>query len=216
MNEPGYDFERDAIERGFQAVAGIDEAGRGAVAGPVVAACVILNTERMIEGLRDSKKLSPGKREEFFVDILVKCEGCSVGIIEADVVDEINILNATKKAMVFSALNVRPVPRYLLIDALRLDRLNIPQKPIVKGDERSVSIAAASILAKVTRDRIMKVYGEMYPRYNFQKNKGYGTPEHLSMIRRHGPSPVHRKTFRGVREYCGDQLNLWSSAGFTD
>ena len=211
LGRPDYRYEKEAMAHGFKTVAGIDEVGRGALAGPVVAACVILNSEELIEGLKDSKKLSPKRREELFSLIIEKCEGCSVGIIESETIDRINILNATKRAMTFSALNIRPVPDMLLIDAVSLEEVKISQNPIIKGDENCQSIAAASVIAKVTRDKIMEFYGELYPRYRFDKHKGYGTREHLDLLDLLGPTPIHRNSFKGVREHFENQPRLWNS-----
>jgi len=192
-----YYFETELGSRGYRLVAGLDEAGRGPLAGPVVAACVVLRPDVRIEGLNDSKKLTEKKR-----DALVKaiCEGAldfGVGVVEAEEIDRINILEATKKAMMLAVEDMKARPDYLIIDALTLP-LDIPQKPLIKGDARSASIAAASILAKTTRDRLMAGLHEKYPVYGFDRHKGYGCRAHMDAIREHGPCPIHRKSFRGV------------------
>ena len=176
-------------------IAGIDEAGRGPLAGPVVAAACILNPEKPILGLDDSKKLSEKKREELYVEIIEKAISYKVSMIENDVIDDINILNATKIAMVECVDNMSKEPDLLLIDAVNLEGTGIEVVPVIKGDSLSLSIAAASILAKVTRDRIMKAYSQEFPGYGFENNKGYGTREHYEGISKHGITPIHRKSF---------------------
>ncbi len=188
-------------------VAGLDEAGRGPLAGPVVAAAVILPPEDCYPVvLRDSKKLTPARREaafEFLRDLPGSAIG--VGIVEAEEIDRINILEATRKAMLI-ALNALPItPAALLIDALRLPGTDIPQRGLVRGEQASVSIAAASIVAKVTRDRIMIEADRLHPAYGFARHKGYGTRRHLEALAEHGPSPIHRLSFRPVRE-CSPSL----------
>jgi len=160
-------------------IAGIDEAGRGPLAGPVVAAAVILPQDVFIEGLNDSKKLTENQREKLFDVINDKAIGAGIGIVDEKQIDEINILNATKKAMKLAVGNLKPVPDILFIDSLKLDDINIEQNSIVKGDAKSVSIAAASIIAKVTRDRILREMDKKYPMYGFARHKGYGTGEHI-------------------------------------
>ncbi|MEK6776460.1 MAG: ribonuclease HII [bacterium] len=194
-------FEAEARRSGYRLIAGLDEAGRGPLAGPVVAAAVVLPEGCRIRDLTDSKQLTPLKRERLFKEIQEQAVCLAVGISDTGVIERINILEATRRAMEKAVMALDPVPDYLLIDAIGIRSL-IPQLGIVKGDLLSHSISAASVIAKVTRDRIMEEYHEVYPVYNFRRHKGYGTPEHLMKIRTFGPSPIHRKTFRGVREYC--------------
>ncbi|MCD8369346.1 MAG: ribonuclease HII [Clostridiales bacterium] len=174
---------------------GVDEAGRGPLAGPVVTGAVILPEDCEILFLNDSKKLSEKRREELFDEIRDKAVAWNVGLVDYDVIDEINILQATYEAMrqAISGLTVRP--DILLNDAVTIPGVDIPQVPIIKGDAKSVSIAAASILAKVTRDRLMIEYDRLYPEYGFAKHKGYGTAAHIAAIRTYGPCPIHRRTF---------------------
>lgn len=188
-------FEKDAYLEGYQIVAGIDEAGRGPLAGPVVAAACILREDKPILGLDDSKKLSPAKRDNLYDEILEKALCFSVIRIEHDVIDEINILEATKRAMRQCVQALSVTPDLLLIDAVDLKDTGIPVRPIIKGDAKSNSIAAASILAKVTRDRIMVEYDSVYPGYGFAKHKGYGTREHYEAIEALSLCPIHRRTF---------------------
>jgi ribonuclease HII len=194
-------YERLAYAQGAKYVAGIDEVGRGCLAGPVVACAIIFPLNTLIEGVKDSKKLSPEKREQLF-DVLYKhAISIGIGTVEETIIDEINILRATIKAMEKAVEALQVKPDHLLIDALFLENLAIPQFAIKEGDNKSFSIAAASIVAKVTRDRMMLTYSQQYPEYAFSKHKGYGTPEHLEAIAKYGPCPIHRKTFRGVKEY---------------
>jgi ribonuclease HII len=183
-------------------VAGIDEAGRGPLAGPVVASAVILPQTFSHSGVNDSKLLTARKREQLAG--LIKTESVCWAVAAAGEreIEKINILQATLLAMRSAVEKLTRQPGYLLVDAARIPGVAIPQRPIVKGDRLSVSIAAASILAKVERDRIMVEYHREYPQYNFSKHKGYGTVEHREAIRRFGPCPAHRRTFRGVKEYC--------------
>lgn len=176
-------------------IGGIDEAGRGPLCGPVVAACVILPKGAELLYLNDSKKLSEKRRELLFPEIKEKAVSFGVGIVENDVIDEINILNATKLAMkkAIDSMSVRP--EQLLIDAVHLDDIDIPQVAIIKGDAASVSIAAASVIAKVTRDHIMLEYDKKYPEYGFAHHKGYGTKAHYEALKKYGLTPIHRKTF---------------------
>lgn len=192
-------FERKCRSEGFQYIAGIDEAGRGPLAGPVVAAAVILPENFYLPGLNDSKKLTESKRDEYFEVIMAEALAVGVGIISAQEIDEINILQACKKAMLTAVSQLGINPDYLLIDAVKLDT-PYPFEALIKGDSRSISIAAASIVAKVTRDRQMKELGLQFPQYGFQANMGYGTPEHLNALREHGVTEHHRKTFAPVRE----------------
>ncbi|CDG35456.1 Ribonuclease HII [Acetivibrio thermocellus BC1] len=188
-------YEKEAYQRGYKLIAGIDEAGRGPLAGPVVAAAVILPQDVFIEGLNDSKKLTENQREKLFDVINDKAIGVGIGIVDEKQIDEINILNATKKAMKLAVGNLKPVPDILFIDSLKLDDINIEQNSIVKGDAKSVSIAAASIIAKVTRDRILREMDKKYPMYGFARHKGYGTGEHIEAIKKYGICPIHRVSF---------------------
>ncbi len=179
----------------YQHICGIDEAGRGPLAGPVVAGAVILAKGTEILYLNDSKKLSAKKREELYEEILKKAVSVGVGVVDPERIDEINILQATYEAMGEAVRNLKAEPDILLNDAVTIPDIEIRQVPIVKGDAKSVSIAAASIIAKVTRDRMMAEYEYAYPGYGFAKHKGYGTKEHTESIKRLGPCPIHRRTF---------------------
>lgn len=194
-------FEREAAERGFFRVAGLDEAGRGPLAGPVVAAAVILPTLVSFPLILDSKQLSPAQREEAYEFLLANAVSIGVGMVDAATIDTLNIYRATKLAMVHAVEDLTVSPDYLLVDALALPELDLPQLQLIKGDRRSFSVAAASIVAKVTRDRLMNDYASDYPLYAFERHKGYATEEHRLALARHGPCPIHRKTFRGVREF---------------
>ena len=191
-------FERGAYERGFRSLAGLDEAGRGPLAGPVVASAVVLPSGALFPGLRDSKKLTAGQRERFYEEISREARGIGIGTVGPEVIDAINILEATRLAMK-QALSALPVlPDYLLIDAMTLPDVGIAQHGLVRGDDLSQTIAAASVIAKVTRDRLMMEYDRRYPQYNFRSHKGYGTAEHLLALKEHGPCPIHRRSFRRV------------------
>jgi ribonuclease HII len=181
-------------------VAGVDEAGRGPLAGPVVAAAVILDERQPIQGLADSKKLSAKRREALFDEIRAKALCCSIAQASVEEIDALNILQATLLAMRRAVLGLRLPPKLVLVDGNRLPVLDIRSEAIVKGDEKVPSISAASILAKVTRDRWCKQYHAEFPQYGFDQHKGYGTAEHLAALRQHGACPEHRKTFRPVRE----------------
>lgn len=189
------EYENKAVLQGFSRIAGIDEAGRGPLAGPVAAAAVILDPARPILGLNDSKKLSEKKREQLFEAITRDAIAYSVVFVDAATIDTINILNATKQAMRLSVRNLTVEPDLLLIDAVKLDQVNCPVWPIIHGDAVSNSIAAASILAKVTRDRLMNDFDRLYPEYGFAQHKGYGTAVHYAAIRSFGPTPIHRQSF---------------------
>ncbi len=188
-------YERLGREQGYTMIAGIDEAGRGPLAGPVVAAACLLDPGRPILGLNDSKKLTPAGRSRLYQKILSDAVAWQVGLIEPAVIDEINILQATCQAMRQAVHNLPVQPDLLLIDAVRLTGVAAPVWPIIRGDGLSVSIAAASILAKVTRDCLMDEYDKLYPEYGFAQHKGYGTPAHYEALKRFGPCPIHRKTF---------------------
>lgn len=188
-------FEKECIEEGTPIACGIDEAGRGPLAGPVVAAACILDPEKPIYGLDDSKKLSPKKRDQLYDEIVAKAKCFCVIRVEPKEIDEVNILNATKNAMRACVKGLSIKPDVLLIDAVKLEGTGIPVKPIIKGDAKSNSIAAASILAKVSRDRIMEDYDKEYPGYGFAQHKGYGTAAHYAAIHELGISPIHRLSF---------------------
>ncbi|MBQ5960080.1 MAG: ribonuclease HII [Firmicutes bacterium] len=185
--------------QGYTLICGVDEVGRGPLAGPVMAGAVILppDTELVIPGVDDSKKVSPKKRAELYGIIQEKAIAWAVGAADVETIDRINILQATMLAMRRAIEQLDPQPDALLVDALTLHDISIPQQPIVHGDARSVSIAAASILAKVTRDTLMEELDELYPQYGFRDNKGYGTAAHIAAIREYGPCPIHRKSFIG-------------------
>ncbi|KYD08231.1 ribonuclease HII [Heyndrickxia sporothermodurans] len=193
-------YEIDIKQQGFKYIAGIDEVGRGPLAGPVIAAAVILPDDFYLEGLNDSKQLSEKKRDEFYTIIMKEAVAVGTGVISAQEIDEVNIYEATKKAMIAAINDLQTMPDYCLIDAMKLT-IPFPQTSIIKGDASSVSIAAASIVAKVTRDRLMKRYAQEYPNYLFDKNMGYGTNEHLQAIQKYGPCPIHRKTFAPIKNY---------------
>lgn len=189
-------FEKECYEKGYVSIAGIDEAGRGPLAGPVVAGAVILPKDCLLEGINDSKKISEKKREKLYDDIIENAVAWGVGIVDHTVIDEINILNATRRAMKLALENLQVKPDYILIDAeKKVDTNGIPYLPIIKGDALSISIGAASILAKVTRDRIMREYDKIFPMYGFEKHKGYGTKAHVEAIKEHGPCMIHRQSF---------------------
>jgi ribonuclease HII len=192
-------YEREARQHGWQRIAGLDEAGRGSLFGPVVAAAVVLNPKRRIVGLDDSKKIPPERRGELAKRIREHALAWAVAEIEASRIDAWNIYQASRQAMVMAVSQLCPLPDFLLLDAIEID-LPIEQKPLIHGDARSVSIAAASILAKVERDRRMQEFDEMYPQYGLAQNKGYGTPEHLKALARFGPCPEHRKTYQPVKD----------------
>jgi len=192
-------YERDARQHGWQRIAGLDEAGRGSLFGPVVAAAVILNPRRRIVGLDDSKKLTPERRGELAPRIREHALAWAVAEVEASRIDAWNIYQASRQAMMAAVAQLYPLPDYLLLDAIEID-VPIEQKALIHGDARSVSIAAASILAKVERDHRMLEYDQLYPQYGLAQNKGYGTPEHLEALQRHGPTPLHRFSYAPVRE----------------
>lgn len=189
------EFERELYSKGITLIAGVDEAGRGPLCGPVVAAAVILNPNEKIAGVNDSKKLTEKKREELFTVIKEKAIAYSVGIVDEKTIDEINILEATRLAMKKAVEGLKEVPGHVLVDAEKHVPINIPYTPIIKGDAKSESIAAASIIAKVTRDHMINELDKKYPEYHFAKNKGYGTREHIAAIKEHGLCEIHRKTF---------------------
>lgn len=195
-----FEFDRTYIQDGTTIIAGVDEAGRGPWAGPVVAAAVILQSDTFIEGLNDSKKLSAAKREKLFIEISQKALSFSVETISHDIIDDINILEATFLAMKGAIGKLSIAPQLVLVDGCwKIPAVTIRQEPIIGGDGKSAAVAAASIMAKVTRDRIMAELSLEYPQYNFQKHKGYGTKEHMAALSHYGPCPVHRKSFAPVR-----------------
>ena len=189
-------IDKEFFEKGVKYIAGIDEAGRGPLAGPVVVACVVLPENSMIEGVNDSKKISEAKREKLYDIIIQEAISYGVGIIYQDEIDEINILQATKKGVTEAIKQMEVKPNIIMVDALNgIDTMGIPYKSIIKGDAKCYSIAAASIIAKVTRDRIMREWDKVYPEYGFASHKGYGTAKHIAAIKEFGPCPIHRKTF---------------------
>lgn len=197
---PTEEFEQEARRCGYRRIAGIDEAGRGPLAGPVVAAAVILPFRCRLAGVDDSKQLTEAERDRLYAVILEKAVGVGIGSADAHEIDSLNILEATRLAMRRALDNLAPAPDYLLTDAVTLPAVTVPGRPIIKGDALSLSIAAASIIAKVTRDRLMAAYHEAFPQYNFLSHKGYGTVEHLQRLARYGPCAIHRRTFAPVRE----------------
>jgi len=195
-------FEKEAVNQGYHAVAGVDEVGRGPLAGPVISAAVILPANFSADGITDSKKLTPRKRDRFYDIIYEQALSVGIGIIEPLEIDRVNILQASLRAMVMAIENLRPDPDYVLIDGSHRIPMKLPQQTITKGDSRSISVAAASIVAKVTRDRLMERYQPYYPEYGFPGHKGYPTKAHKTSIREWGVSPIHRRSFRGVKEFC--------------
>ncbi len=193
---PDYEYEKAAITSGFNTVCGVDEAGRGPLAGPVCAAAVILPEDTVIEGLDDSKKLSEKKRERLYDEITKKAVAYSVAYGTLEEIESVNILEATFLAMNRAIDGLKVKPDFAIIDGNRVPKgIKIPCATLVKGDSKSMSVAAASVLAKVTRDRLMLTYDEKYPQYNFKKHKGYGTKEHTELLKQYGPSPIHRLSF---------------------
>lgn len=190
------EIEQELYKKGINKICGIDEAGRGPLAGPVVVAAVIMPKDSIIEGVNDSKKVSEKKREKLYEEITQKAIAWGVGIIDQEEIDNINILNATKKGLTTALTQLTEKPDIILVDALtKINTLGIPYESIIKGDAKSYSIAAASIIAKVTRDRIMRKWDEIYPEYGFEKHKGYGTKAHIEAIQNYGICKIHRKTF---------------------
>jgi ribonuclease HII len=193
--------EKALTRQGYDIIAGIDEAGRGPLAGPVVSAAVVLPPDFDSREINDSKKLTPRQRDRLFDRIYQEASAIGIGIVDALEIDRINILQASKLAMALAVENLTPRPRYLLIDGNFAISCNLPQQSLVKGDSRSVSIATASIVAKVSRDRLMQRYHDDYPQFGFDRHKGYPTPPHKAAIAAHGPCPIHRRSFRGVKEH---------------
>ncbi len=189
-------MDKEFYDKGVKYIAGIDEAGRGPLAGPVVVASVILPQDSMIEGINDSKKISEAKREKLYEIITNEAISYGVGIIYQEEIDKINILQATKKGLTEAIKQMSIKPNVIMVDALSgIDTLGIPYKSIIKGDAKCYSIAAASIVAKVTRDRIMREWDKVYPEYGFESHKGYGTAKHIAAIKEYGPCPIHRRSF---------------------
>lgn len=195
----GFDFEDQARTEGFRLIAGVDEVGRGCLAGPVVAAACILDRDNPVPAhLNDSKKLTARQREAIGRDLRKDAVAFGIGVVEAEEIDEINILEATKKAMSLAIEALDPSPEYLLIDALQLKSIDLPQKALIKGDSISFSIAAASVIAKTYRDGLMRRYHDEFPQYGFASHKGYGSAMHFAALQRFGPCRLHRLTFSGV------------------
>ena len=193
-------IERRLRDFGFRAIAGTDEVGRGCLAGPVVAACVILDLEPTLLGVNDSKLLDGIDRVSICRHVIARARAVAVGVVEPHAIDAMNILRASKLAMAEAVENLPLRPDILLLDAVTLEQLEMPQVPLIEGDKRSVSIAAASVVAKVYRDLLMESYHDLYPVYDFRHNRGYGTEGHQAALKLYGPSPIHRKSFEGVDE----------------
>ncbi|WP_373104980.1 ribonuclease HII [Streptococcus parasanguinis] len=196
-------YEKELYTQGIQLIAGVDEVGRGPLAGPVVAAAVILPKGSKIPGLNDSKKIPKSKHKEIYEAVLQEAIAIGIGVKDNQVIDQVNIYEATKLAMMEAIGQLDPQPQHLLIDAMKLD-LSIPQTSIIKGDANSLSIAAASIVAKVTRDQMMEDLDQLYPGYNFAQNAGYGTANHLAGLHKLGVTPIHRRSFEPVKSMCED------------
>ena len=196
-------YEKELYTQGIHLIAGVDEVGRGPLAGPVVAAAVILPKACKIPGLNDSKKIPKSKHKEIYEDVLQNAIAIGIGVKDNQVIDQVNIYEATKLAMMEAIGQLEPQPQHLLIDAMKLD-LPIPQTSIIKGDANSLSIAAASIVAKVTRDQMMEKFDREYPGYDFAKNAGYGTAKHLAGLDKLGVTPIHRRSFEPVKSMCED------------
>lgn len=196
-----YQYENELYDKGINYIAGVDEVGRGPLIGPVVTACVILPRDFKCDGLTDSKKLTEKKREEYFDYIMEHALSVSVGMMSEKVIDEVNIYEATKLAMYEAINNSKIKPEHVLVDAMKLENLDMPSTSIIKGDAKSISIAAASVIAKVTRDRMMLELDSEYPMYGFKKHKGYPTKQHIEAIEKYGILDNHRKTFKPVSLY---------------
>ncbi|MBM3734864.1 MAG: ribonuclease HII [Acidobacteria bacterium] len=202
-------LEKQAHSQGYRRVAGLDEAGRGCLFGPVYAGAVVLDPERPIRGLNDSKQLDPERREELYLEITVKAAAWAAASVDPDQIDRINILEASRLAMRLALERIDPRPDYLLVDALWIETA-IPQQAVIHGDALSRSIAAASIIAKVERDRSMLDWDRQYPGYGFASHKGYSTPQHLKALEEHGPTPHHRFSYEPVRQAAGlGQMSLF-------
>lgn len=201
MEQSFFEYENKCRANGYKLIAGVDEAGRGPLAGAVYAAAVIFDEGVYIDGVNDSKKLTPKKRDALYDEIIQKAKAYCIFAVDEKVIDEINILNATYKAFQGAIAGLDVTPDYVLIDGNRAKGIEIPHETVVKGDSKSFSIAAASILAKVARDRYIEEADKLYPEYGFAGHKGYGTKAHLEAIAKYGPCPIHRMTFGGVREH---------------
>ena len=196
-------YEKELYGKGIQLIAGVDEVGRGPLAGPVVAAAVILPQACKISGLNDSKKIPKSKHKKIYEAVLKNAIAVGIGVKDNQVIDQVNIYEATKLAMIEAIGQLDPKPQHLLIDAMKLD-LPISQTSIIKGDANSLSIAAASIVAKVTRDQMMETYDQEYPGYDFAQNAGYGTAKHLAGLQKLGITPIHRRSFEPIKSICED------------
>lgn len=193
-------LESELWSRDLRFLAGVDEVGRGPLAGPVLAAAVVFEKGTRVEGVKDSKKLSPRRREELYEEIVENCLSYGIGTMEHDTIDYMNIRRASFEAMKLAISALSVTPDYVLVDGYAIPDLGIPQSGIIRGEDHSMSIAAASIIAKVYRDRLMELYDTAYPEYGFARNKGYATPQHLEALRSYGPCRIHRKSFRPTRE----------------
>lgn len=198
-----YAYENAAADEGYDIIAGVDEAGRGPLAGPVSVAAVILPRGLFLPRLNDSKKLSAKARDELYDEIQEKAIAVSSVLVDAKTIDRINIYQATMNGMYEAIFGLDPQPKKVLIDAVQLEKLPMPEESIIKGDAKSASIAAASIVAKVTRDRLMVEYDKAFPQYGFAQHKGYGTAEHIAALRQYGPCPIHRQSFEPIRSMVG-------------
>lgn len=196
-----YEYENELYKKGINLIGGIDEVGRGPLIGPVVAACVILPKNYKLEGLTDSKKLSEKKRDKFYNILMKDAVSIGIGIVDEKEIDELNIYQATKKAMAQAVDNMKIKPEHILVDAMPLE-LDIPTTSIIKGDAKSITIAAASVIAKVTRDRMMYELDEKYPMYDLKHNKGYPTKKHLEALKKYGITKYHRLSYGPVKECC--------------
>jgi ribonuclease HII len=211
-------LERELRARGFHAIAGVDEVGRGSLFGPVVAAAVILSPDRPVRGLNDSKLLDADRREVLAGRVRERAVAWAVAAVDAATIDSINIYQASRVAMRIAVSRLSPAPDFLLLDAVPVD-VALPQRPLIKGDARCHAIAAASIVAKVHRDAMMRVWDQVFPQYGLASHKGYSTPEHCLAIEKFGPSPLHRLSFEPVRAHCrfpidyNPQMQLFDTAG---
>lgn len=195
-------YEQEAFKKGYSLIAGVDEAGRGPLAGPVVAAAVMFSSPPLTLGIRDSKTLSASQRNNILLDIYCQAIAVDIGIVWVEEIETDNIHTASLRAMAGAVKKLNPSPQFILVDGpFPIKTISTSQLPIIKGDALSVSVAAASIVAKIVRDNIMAAYHNAFPQYNFIKNKGYGTSEHLAAIKHFGPSPIHRRGFKGVKEH---------------
>lgn len=202
-----YQYEKGLWKNGINLIAGMDEVGRGPLIGPVVTACVILPKDFVLEGLTDSKKLSEKKREEFYDYIMEHAISVGIGMMDENIIDEVNIYEATKLAMYQAVEKSKVKPEHVLIDAMKLDKLEMPSTSIIKGDAKSISIAAASVIAKVTRDRMMIELDKKYPMYGFKSHKGYPTKKHIEAIKEYGLIDGYRKTFKPISEMVKELEN---------